>query len=301
MALPSINLDIDHVVNCLNADGIYMSRGLLGEETVRKLNDEFDLLLAHEFKGVKQSKQRGRGRSFRVKYKSLENGTLPACREVFFCENFKSIASKYMPSGSRINSDLVGTYDDKYPSFIFDHFDTLRALKFMIYLLDTNQENGAFCYARGTQIDNAQLRRRHFRFGGSCESLPKVLVRGDFVSQESFTGPAGTVIIFDTEGFHRAGKMADGTTRRIIRSRCLFPNQPIKHPKKFSRQWFWEHRLNPVRIFAPKAPAHLHSTSEGARGRAAQLRRAGCAAACPWPQGGPAPQPGSWRGLDPGG
>ena len=135
MALPGINLDVDHVVKCLNADGIYVSRGLLSDETVGKLNDEFDLLLAHEFKGVKQSKQRGRGRSFRVKYKSLENGIFPACGEVFFCENFKSIASKYMPNGSTITSDLVGTYDDKYPSFIFDHFDTFRALKFMIYLL----------------------------------------------------------------------------------------------------------------------------------------------------------------------
>ena len=262
MASPNIKLDTDRVIDQLHSDGVFVAEGYFGAATVDRLNEEFELLCSRQFEGVKESEKRKKtGRLFRISYEKIEKESFKNIREVFFSDMLREISEQYMPKNSLINYDLIAAQnlgiieEDRFIDALRNsHIDALRALKFMIYLMDTNEENGAFSYARGTHAINSRLRNKHLRFGGSLRALPAVLPVDAGVGFESINGSAGTLIIFDTDGVHRAGKLSEGTERRILRSRCLFPNQPAQKPSKYSRRWFWEHRLNPMKIFAPKVP-----------------------------------------------
>jgi hypothetical protein len=267
MTLLNKRLSASRVVDHLRTNGLFVSKKHFDAETVDMLNNEFDLLLRHQFDGVKERRRIRGTRIFRIKFDKFEKSNFPTFVNVFFSSFFKNVADLYLPSDSIFNYELVATYDMGNPEIVNDHFDTLRALKFMIYLMDTDERNGAFCYAPRTHFKNSDFRKQQLRFGGSPPSLPCVLADDAEKFAEPIIGPAGTLIIFDTEGFHRASNMAEGTERRILRSRCLFPNQSLEKPMKFSRQWIWEHRFNPIRLFAPKRPEGRLTGEEWRRGR----------------------------------
>jgi len=278
MAPRITELDVDCVVDQLRTDGIFVAKDFYDDATVNRLNEEFELLLSHQFVGVKENKKRKIGRMFRVNYEKLDIKSLHSFQSAFCLREYREICDRYMDINSIINNDLVATQelgirgvsDHLIDALTKSHIDVLRALKFMVYLMDTNEENGAFCYARGTHAMNTRLRHRHLRCGGSIRALPAVLPADVDLDFESIQGPAGTLIIFDTDGVHRAGRMSEGTERRILRNRCLFPNQPARKPSKYSRQWFWELRLNPMKIFAPKVPEGFVHLQEWHRMRGEQ-------------------------------
>jgi len=257
-------IDVDSVVRQLEWDGICFLEGYVVAPLTRQLNEEFDYLFAHDLPGTR-SEPHPAGRCKRILPERAGGAEFPGIRQVFGSPVLKEVALRYLPPGSSVNKDIVLTHETRNVPITDNHFDTVRALKFLLYLLDTEESNGAFRYAPGTHLLNAEKRKRFLRFGNRVADLPNVLTEQEAQAMQTFGGPAGTLIIFDTEGTHSGGVVADREQRKIIRSRSLFANQPELRPKKYSRQWFWEHRLNPLRLFAPHAPPDRMSTGGRAR------------------------------------
>jgi len=141
-----------------------------------------------------------------------------------------------------------------------------HALKFMLYLLDANEANGAFRYAIGSHHKNTKLRRRYVLCGGKLIRLPNICSPKESIPLRSISGPAGTLIIFDTDGFHSGGNILLGKERRVLRSRYLFSGQPPIRPNMFSFQWVRESSLNPLKFVLPLlAPPGRSSTGGTAR------------------------------------
>lgn len=96
------------------------------------------------------------------------------------------------------------------------HVDVVHQLKFYLYLTDTDRKNGAFEYVPGSHKWTEEKRLAHpekFNFEDRQFTRNLPASYGDPIALEA---PAGTLFIFDTDLFHRAGKMEQGN-RKIIR------------------------------------------------------------------------------------
>jgi hypothetical protein len=89
--------------------------------------------------------------------------------------------------------------------------EDLKIIKVFIYLEDVGEGNGPFTYVPGTHpfgthVPKADTRRRKERLAD--EQLGEVFPPSMW---RVCTGPAGTMILADTLGYHRGGKPATGT------------------------------------------------------------------------------------------
>jgi phytanoyl-CoA dioxygenase PhyH len=84
-------------------------------------------------------------------------------------------------------------------------FNRLNFLKVLIYLTDVDEHNGPHCYVRGSHRDkpDALLHDRRMTDEEINAHYP-----AEQISQ--VTGPAGTVLIADTLGFHKGQRLDSG-------------------------------------------------------------------------------------------
>ena len=99
------------------------------------------------------------------------------------------------------------------------HFDRLRCLKAMVYLEDVGEPDGPFSVVPGSHKRGHELRSGFL--GKAYEEKPN-RIELDYpellVEPTKICGPAGTLILFDTDIFHKGGDVDDGKERKLIRS-----------------------------------------------------------------------------------
>lgn len=103
----------------------------------------------------------------------------------------------------------------------------LRFLRFFIYLTDTSTENGAHCFVSNTHDDGLIYPDRKEDF---CETAFRVYDNGQmggYVKDEwvernvdperiiAFNAPKGTLIVENTTGLHKAGRVRKGTREML--------------------------------------------------------------------------------------
>jgi len=130
-------------------------------------------------------------------FKSIEPTT--ACQDIFITHEYKN--------------DLIERNN-------WLHFDRLRSLKAMVYLTDVKEDCGPLSLVPGSHKQGKEL-RHNFKEIESYEEKPN---RIEIDYPELMTAPipiyagAGTLILFDTDIFHKGGDVADNKERKIIRS-----------------------------------------------------------------------------------
>jgi Phytanoyl-CoA dioxygenase (PhyH) len=192
----------------------------------------------------------------------------PALRAALDRAWVHEVARGYLGGRCSINERIVCTHERRelHP-ITAPHFDTLQSLKFLVYLLDTDERNGAFRYAPGTHLANAEAARRWRAEGGRVRNTPNVATEEEVAALEPIVGPAGTLVVFDSDGFHSGGMVQPGAERRVVRAQSYPVPRLHLHPRRLSTQWFRETVWNPLlrRAPVPSRPA----TSGNSRVRAA--------------------------------
>jgi hypothetical protein len=256
-------LDPDLAVRTLKRDGIFVVERYLTDEALGRLSREFELLFDRRLDGV-SPEDHPPGRSVRIRSSQARRDAIPGILEIFLSDGFREVSQRYLPSGSEFNLEIVATHETKTIPITNTHFDNLRSLKFMIYLMDTDEANGAFRYAKGTQSANERFRRHYLICGGRLDDLPNIAGEDEGVWPQPICAPAGSLLIFDTEGFHSGGCLTMGRERKVMRARSLYSGQPIGYPSRFSLERLRRSRFNPLRMLAPSFPPSRKAT----RGRA---------------------------------
>lgn len=212
----------DQVLETLHREGISVHEGYVPGELLGALRDEFERYLAQSDEGVTQIEHRP-GRAFRIaldephlRERNRKNSRIAS---TFFTEFLEEIAAAYLPDADFCN-EVLGTNEFRAMPLTDVHFDTRRSLKFMVYLDDTTARNGAFSYVNGSHSQNAGYRKRFAKLGGVPEMIPNALPEEHRARAVSIEASAGTLIIFDTDGFHAGGILQPGTTRRVVRAQC---------------------------------------------------------------------------------
>ncbi len=115
------------------------------------------------------------------------------------------------------------------------HFDVIPTLKFLIYLTDTTESNGAFTCVPGTHEQTKSIRKNNnnkINFENREFTRDLKYKDSDIIP---IVGKAGTLIIFTSETFHKAGNVSEGE-RKIMRGHSRLPkfdpNKSIKSKLK---------------------------------------------------------------------
>jgi hypothetical protein len=99
------------------------------------------------------------------------------------------------------------------------HIDPTTSLKYFVYLNDIDQGNGCTEYSLGSHKEGF-LRRLHHHTACNVVNDPNRLALrvddADIVSSSPIEAEAGSVLIFNPNGYHRAGVIQPGRERIIL-------------------------------------------------------------------------------------
>jgi ectoine hydroxylase-related dioxygenase (phytanoyl-CoA dioxygenase family) len=121
-------------------------------------------------------------------------------------------------------------YRDKMPTNEKFHIDPSATVKFFYYLSDVTAETGPFTYCVGSH------REGYFRMRcGALEGTPGSMVIPDNEVRNAtpIEGRAGTLIVFNSIGIHRAGTLTPGTSRFSVTY-----HYAVKHERSLRRRIF---------------------------------------------------------------
>lgn len=187
----------------------------------------------------------------------------------------------------KMNSAVYATYDlGKGAEVAPSHFDKLWNLKFMIYLEDILEKGrGAF----GVHPGSTPLARRQFRewFSSVAEDgaitvgAPEYYTMNNEILPEDLPpfveilAPAGTLIIFSTDVFHRGSYLESGRERRIFRAHTAPADQVLRSGTKItmqSAQWHRGEEWETGGKELPQPPASDGSVAEDEKSPSRSIR-----------------------------
>lgn len=198
-------------------NGVAVVEGFYDTNTLDLLHREFEQAFLPNQKGI-SAIPLGVGRGLIFNKYQVDNLAYAKTFEVFSAQFMDDLASRYWGRSVKLNeqiyfmNEVVGTTHVAMDM----HFDILPTFKFFIYLTDTTRENGAFACVPGSQQISADIRKK---LGKSLSPEQREVTRRIPFGEDEVVhieGKAGTLIIFTTEVFHRAGKVSKGE-RRVMR------------------------------------------------------------------------------------
>lgn len=211
--------DQAHIAKELQELGVVLLPKFLNEESRLALLEEFEWILnAEENKFLKKLPMEG-GRGASINRALIDAQFIPrtaACFEDRFMDQVSSAyygAQQYdLNDTIYVANDMIGTKHIAQDL----HFDVVPTLKFFIYLTDTTAENGAFSCIPGSHKITLDIRKK---YGRKISYRNRQLTRDIPLTAEDakpVEAPGGSLIIFTTETFHKAGKVSQGD-RKIMR------------------------------------------------------------------------------------
>lgn len=202
----------EDAIEALRTDGVFRVSSYLDAGTLLALRGEFERAFQGEQPGVRFIDY-SLGRGAVCQPAKLDVASYPAVRGVFLAETFHRIAAAHLHAPFELNRDVFMVEDVVGSRHCANdlHYDVLHTLKFFVYLNDVSVENGAFACVPGSHRETVLLRKQH----GNAVTLDnrritRELPVAKFAAPEPVEGNAGTLIVFDTDVWHRAGTVSSG-------------------------------------------------------------------------------------------
>lgn len=246
---------IDKTLAVLREYGMVHIPNFIPAEDIASLREEFEELFKQSAGWIRTVNYE-HGRALSVHREGIDTNKFPVFARTFDDDMMKLLTDQYLGKPNLVNNDIYITHDKPNPEPINPlHFDKILSLKFFLYLLDTTEESGAFQFIPRSHLIGRELANEHLRYGGRMETIGNRTTEQNMIDQAMpIEGPAGTMIIFDTDGYHRGGVVQPGRERMVMRGHSHTDPMPVYKPKPFTQQWWHESPLNPAR-FSGKVPA----------------------------------------------
>ena len=231
--------DIDELSSIISQYGIFIVDSYLSKEELTLLNKE----VKECHKSIGKSYQFGttysveKSKDINEESQQYKIFSKPWMKELFLNLNSNNIEGFF--------TSIYSTHDFKYDGSIgrngYLHFDRNRSLKFFFYLNDVTEKNAAFYIQEDshhlgkkfrenawgnlipTPSDNLIKKILHKFFGKPFEKIknrieldyPELMVPSKLIPVE---GKAGTLIVFDSDIFHKGGLIQkEGLERLVLR------------------------------------------------------------------------------------
>jgi hypothetical protein len=221
----TIVADTRHITDALAEYGIVTVPGWLPADAVAAVTADAERLLANE-PGHAELLGYSRGKGVRVERGRL--GTdYPALAACFSGGWMQEVADVFFGTARYafnhdviVVRDVVGTeHAARRP-----HYDRTPNLKFFLYLVDTAERNGAFCCQTGSHIFGKSAQAANRAAGVLPAQSDTRVLPDEFTARlEPVEGPAGTLLVIDSDIVHRGAPVLEGY-RLAVRSRCYDPS-----------------------------------------------------------------------------
>ena len=205
------------VLNTLRNYGVVVVNEFLNEDALILLNREFDQMKASADTSYLTNFDYSNGVGKKLLPYKISDSSLEVTKKLFLDDEvIKAVAQAYFNDPYTLNeeiyvvNDVVGTKHHANDL----HFDVIPTLKFFLYLTDTDASNGAFYCVPGSH-NYAKDLRKTTNISFSEREVTRNLPMENRVAIP-IEAPAGTLIIFSTDTFHKAGSVSQGE-RRVIR------------------------------------------------------------------------------------
>lgn len=223
----STKLDTKAVSQLLSEYGIVLIPNFLDQKTLAAAQKEVKAAL-------KQFPQTpyAFGESVRLKQKDIDFTLFPTIEKLFFTDALKEIATKYFDSENfSFNPDIFVTHEYKNDGGLarngYLHFDRLHTFKLFYYLYDTTKESGALTCIPKTHKVGRLLREKAWEESNIYDEVKnRIFIDYPELGYEEsdcipIEAPAGSLMLFGTDVFHRGGKVEQGKERLIIRAHSV--------------------------------------------------------------------------------
>jgi len=216
-------LEAETVSRAVRKNGIVVFPRFLDETALPLLNLEFDSMIDLHRTGDSPFATDSYGSMINVRVirDHLDISKYSVLAHTFASPVMDAVAACYFGAGAyRLNGEIFvtelgeGMDSFAHPPFVL-HFDKRQVLKFYFYLSDTDEKNGAMRASPGTNHIIRRLRLEAME-RNNLDEIDNVL-SDEHVHSIPISGPAGTLIVFDTDVAHGAGRVCPGLQRRTIR------------------------------------------------------------------------------------
>lgn len=214
-----LNIDIEDTISRVKNDGLMIIPNYVPKEQLENLNKEFDSIINKANSCGFSVNHLENGIAIAAIRNQLSYSDMPVTLALFGSTFMGEVARGLYNEPTALNHQIYinqnGGTDAPIPKLPFlPHFDTIRTLKFFVYLSDTDKNNGAmFCHP-GSVLENRAKRLTGLRENKDYKDVNNVVPGNNMVPIEA---PAGAMFIFDTDMSHNAGHVQLGRERRIMR------------------------------------------------------------------------------------
>tara|TARA_R110000868_G_scaffold18531_8_gene81340 strand:+ start:3388 stop:4056 length:669 start_codon:yes stop_codon:yes gene_type:complete len=217
----SLTDSIEHMKDVLVEDGVFRINNHINDSSLDELHD--DIL-------QKCSTEAGHyefGRNYRGENLSTYD-SFSIINRVYNVEWMRKLHDLYTGRPQTYGMNVFATHDYKFTGELarngWLHFDRHWRLKFFLYLTDIDVRSGAFSCSVGSRFAGETLRLKAWEQPAYEDvknrielDYPELI--GNYPA-EPVEGKAGTLIVFDTDTFHKGGKCDEGKERLIVRLHC---------------------------------------------------------------------------------
>jgi len=203
---------VDDIEDSLFGNGTAIIDGLLEPATVERLRAEVERLVY-----LDHPKHLSEGACQLGRFQIAELETLGASEIMAFAglDLFEGVCSTFFRPYQADFHKVYCHYDVDEMGFNNEwHYDRGLGLKFFVYLNPVNRENGAFRYDLGSHKSNAVKQALSWQ---SEFPILNYVPESEVRRITHLEGAAGSVILFDTAGYHRAGTLEHGGERWVVR------------------------------------------------------------------------------------
>ncbi len=207
------NLEV--TIPILESDGVFIVEDFIQGETLNNLRDEV-------MKKCSNSKNYEFGKLYRgSSITSYDKNS--SIFQVFNQKWMKDLNDTYN-KGKGYGSSVIATHDyittNEWARQGWLHFDKQRSFKFFLYLTDVDSTCGSLTMSPKSHKEGGRLRKYMVNNGKyenerKLEETNKELIKK--YPFEPIEGKSGTLIIFDTDTFHKGGVVEKNKERLIIR------------------------------------------------------------------------------------
>lgn len=207
--------NLETTIPVLESDGVFIVENFLTGDDLISLQQE-----------IQAKCDSGKDYEFGKLYRGNELSTYnknSAIYKTFSQPWIKALNDAYYP-GAGHGKAVIATHDyistSNWARQGWLHFDRVRSFKFFLYLSDIDVSCGALHLSpksreQGTKLNKFMEEKGLYEDRRRLEeSAPEYV---EAFPPEPIEGPAGTLIVFDTDTFHKGGVVEEGKERLIVR------------------------------------------------------------------------------------
>jgi Phytanoyl-CoA dioxygenase (PhyH) len=214
------------VVETVGRHGIAHLPGYLDPSCTASIADECRALLAADEHWITPLEY-SVGRSVRVERMAIASATVYVAVYTTYSSGFmREVAEGHMGGADyQFNYDLYVAYDVEGSDHFAHrmHYDRVPHLKFFLYLTDVDDRTGPLCVVPGSHGFAPRVQSDNRRIGIVPTEDETRILPEEFKSRGvRVNGPAGTLLVFNSDIVHSATHITSGE-RLVIRSRCIEP------------------------------------------------------------------------------